>query len=63
MCNPNITVVQVDLFEKYKRTAYYHDNIFLNSNDKPLDNQQILSEWILNDQSLLDCFRCDGEIQ
>ena len=62
-CNPNITVVQVDLFEKYKRTPYYHDSLFLYNDETPLANQRILSECVLNDSVLLEFFRCDGEIQ
>ena len=62
-CNPNISVVQFDLFEKYKRTQYYHDSIFLDNDKEPLVNQRRLSEWILNDWLVLDFFRCNGEIQ
>ena len=61
-CNPRITVVQMDLFEKRKRLPYYCDSLFLNNDNKPLDNQKRLSEWILNDSLLLDFFRCSGEI-
>ena len=61
-CNPNITVIQFDLFHKRKRTSFYYDSVFLNNNNKPLANQRILAEWILNDQLLLDFFQCSGEI-
>ena len=62
-CNPNISVVQFDLFHKHKRTQYYHNTIFLNNKDQPLANQRKLAECILNDTLLLDFFKCDGEIQ
>ena len=61
-CDPNITVVQFDLFEKRKRTPYYFDSLFLINDNKPLDNQRILAECILNDLLLLDFFKRDGEI-
>ena len=61
-CNPNTTIIQFDLFEKRKRTPYYHDTIFLHNNDKPLGNQRILAEWILNDTLILSFFKCDGDI-
>ena len=61
-CNPQITVVQFDLFEKRKRIQFYHSTLFLINDNKPLDNQRLLSEWILNDSLLLDFFRCSGEV-
>ena len=61
-CDPNITVVQFDLFEKRKRIQFYHSTLFLINDNKPLDNQRRLSEWILNDSLVLDYFRCSGEI-
>ena len=61
-CNPNITIVQFDIFEKYKRIPYYHDNIFLKNNKCALENQRMFVEWVLNDPLLVEFFRCDGEI-
>ena len=61
-CNPNIMVMQFDLFDTRQRIPYYHNSIFLSNRDKPLANQRILAEWILNDQLLLDFFKCDGDI-
>ena len=61
-CDPNITVVQFDLFHKHKRTQYYHDSIFLDNNKEPFVNQRYLAECILNDTLVLGFFRCSGEI-
>ena len=61
-CNPNITVVQFDLFEKRKRSSYYNDSIFLNNDKEPVANQRLLSEWILNDSLVLPFFKCIGDI-
>ena len=61
-CDPKITAIQVELFEKSKRAPYYFDILFLDNNKEPIDNQRKLSEWILNDQFLLELFRSDGEI-
>ena len=61
-CNPQITVIQFDLFHKHKRTQYYHDSIFLDNDKEPLVNQRRLSECILNDSLLLGFFKADGEV-
>ena len=61
-CDSRITVIQMDLYHKRKRIAYYHDSILLNNNEKPIVNQRKLAEWILNDSLLLDFFKSDGKI-
>ena len=61
-CDPNITTIQVELFETRKRTPYYFDILFLDNDKEPIANQRKLSEWILNDSLLLELFRSDDEI-
>ena len=61
-CDSNITVVQFDIFEKYKRLPYYHDYMLLKNNTCAVENQRLLSTWVLNDPLVVEFFRCDGEI-
>ena len=61
-CYSNITVVQFDIFEKYKRIPYYHDNILLKNNESALENQRSLGKLVLNDPLLVEFFMYDGEI-
>ena len=55
--NYPIVFVTFEAYQKYKRTLYYSDNLFLNFDHEAVYNQHRLSQHILNDHMLLPFFQ------
>ena len=56
-CKQPLVLVMFKTFEKYKRLPYYIDTLFLNFNNSPIHNQNILAQHILNDNIIFNFFK------
>ena len=55
--NSTYITIQFICYEKYKRIPYYYEPLFLDKQHKSIDLQYQLSEYILNDNMVLEFFK------
>ena len=61
-CHTDTIIIHTEVLQKYKRSGYYYNTLFLDTNTNPVDNQRLLANWILHNPLLLNFFRCTGDI-